>query len=137
MLPNSTWILRVDSLNTLVFRVPCRSTHGRILVPATNSSHARILLNAPVYNTYGMHPEYCKILGVALRGTRITSSRKTACPSSVLSGSYLVRFGSVSLACTFFVGCPARRQGDEKLVYRLIQLFSSTEIFSKRRKICT
>ena len=30
---------------------------------------------------------------------------------------------------------PAERQGDEKLVYRLIQLFSSTEIFSKRRKI--
>ncbi len=30
---------------------------------------------------------------------------------------------------------PAVRQGDEKLVYRLILLFSSTEIFSKRRKI--
>ena len=30
---------------------------------------------------------------------------------------------------------PAVRQGYEKLVYRLIQLFSSTEIFSKRRKI--
>jgi len=131
MFPNSTWILRVDSLNTLVFRVPCRSTHGRILVPAANSSHARILLNAPVYNTYGMHLEYCKILCVALRGIRITSSRKTACPSGVFSG-----FGSVSLTYTFFVGCPARRQGDEKLVYRLIQLFSSTEIFSKRRKIC-
>ena len=29
------------------------------------------------------------------------------------------------------------RQGDKKLVYRLIQLFSSTEIFSKRRKIYT
>ena len=35
----------------------------------------------------------------------------------------------------FFVS-PAERQGDEKLVYKLIQLFSSTEIFSKRRKIC-
>ena len=32
-------------------------------------------------------------------------------------------------------GSPAERQGNEKLVYRLIQLFSSTEIFSKRRKI--
>ena len=32
---------------------------------------------------------------------------------------------------------PAIRQGDEKLVYRLILLFSSTEIFSKRRKIYT
>ena len=32
---------------------------------------------------------------------------------------------------------PAAKQGDEKLVYRLIQLFPSTEIFSKRRKICT
>ena len=31
---------------------------------------------------------------------------------------------------------PAAKQGDEKLVYRLIQLFPSTEIFSKRRKIC-
>ena len=36
-----------------------------------------------------------------------------------------------------FIRSPAKRQGDEKLVYRLIQLFSSTEIFSKRRKICT
>ena len=34
-----------------------------------------------------------------------------------------------------FIRSPAERQGDEKLVYRLIQLFSSTEIFSKRRKI--
>ena len=31
---------------------------------------------------------------------------------------------------------PAERQDDEKLVHRLNQLFSSTEIFSKRRKIC-
>ena len=30
---------------------------------------------------------------------------------------------------------PASRQGNEKLAYRLINLFSSTEIFSKRRKI--
>ena len=30
---------------------------------------------------------------------------------------------------------PASRQGNKKLVYRLIRLFSSTEIFSKRRKI--
>ena len=35
----------------------------------------------------------------------------------------------------FELGSPAERQGDKKLVYRLIQLFSSTEIFSKRRKI--
>ena len=34
-----------------------------------------------------------------------------------------------------FIRGPAEWQGDEKLVYRLIQLFSSTEIFSKRRKI--
>ena len=34
-----------------------------------------------------------------------------------------------------FIRSPAERQGDEKLVQRLIQLFSSTEIFSKRRKI--
>ena len=33
------------------------------------------------------------------------------------------------------VKSPASRQGNEKLVYRLIELFSSTEIFSKRRKI--
>ena len=44
---------------------------------------------------------------------------------------------SRTLLCTSLVkGSPAIRQGDEKLVYRLIQLFSSTEIFSKRRKIC-
>ena len=43
-----------------------------------------------------------------------------------------------TLVCinTCFVS-PASRQGDEKLVYKLIQLFSSTEIFSKRRKICS
>ena len=37
----------------------------------------------------------------------------------------------------FFIlfGGPAERQGDKKLVYRLINMFSSTEIFSKRRKI--
>ena len=35
----------------------------------------------------------------------------------------------------FFVWGPRQRQGDKKLVYRLIVLFSSTEIFSKRRKI--
>jgi len=34
-----------------------------------------------------------------------------------------------------YVESPAKRQGDKKLVYRLIQMFSSTEIFSKRRKI--
>ena len=33
------------------------------------------------------------------------------------------------------VRSPASRQGNKKLVYRLIELFSSTEIFSKRRKI--
>ena len=32
---------------------------------------------------------------------------------------------------------PAEKQGDKKLVQKLIQLFSSTEIFSKRRKIYT
>ena len=31
----------------------------------------------------------------------------------------------------------AVRQDDEKLIYEFIQLFSSTEIFSKRRKIYT
>ena len=35
----------------------------------------------------------------------------------------------------YFDRSPATRQGDNKLVYRLIQLFSSTEIFSKRRKV--
>ena len=35
----------------------------------------------------------------------------------------------------YLIRGPAARQGYEKLVYRLIQLFSSTEIFSKRRKI--
>ena len=30
---------------------------------------------------------------------------------------------------------PTTRQGDKKLVYTLIGVFSSTEIFSKRRKI--
>ena len=32
---------------------------------------------------------------------------------------------------------PAERQGGEKLLVRLIKLFSSTVIFSKRRKIST
>ena len=36
---------------------------------------------------------------------------------------------------TFAERSPASRQGDEKLTYRLIHMFSSTEIFSKRRKI--
>ena len=36
---------------------------------------------------------------------------------------------------SYLIRGPAVRQGYEKLVYRLIQLFSSTEIFSKRRKI--
>ena len=36
---------------------------------------------------------------------------------------------------SYLIRGPAARQGYEKLVYRLIQLFSSTEIFSKRRKI--
>ena len=35
--------------------------------------------------------------------------------------------------CSCLIRGPAERQGDEKLVYRLIQMFS-TEIFSKRRK---
>ena len=35
-----------------------------------------------------------------------------------------------------FVRSPAVREGDDKLVKRLIQLFSSTAIVSKRRKIC-
>ena len=50
-----------------------------------------------------------------------------------------LRWGAqATLVCTdiCFVS-PALGQGDEKLVYRLIQLFSSTEIFSKRRKICS
>ena len=32
---------------------------------------------------------------------------------------------------------PPQGRPAQKLVYRLIQLFSSTEIFSKRRKICS
>ena len=40
-----------------------------------------------------------------------------------------------SYSCSYLIRGPAARQGYEKLVYRLIQLFSSTEIFSKRRKI--
>ena len=40
----------------------------------------------------------------------------------------------VRSALHFLMGSPATRQGHEKLVYRLIHLFSSTEIFSKRRK---
>ena len=43
----------------------------------------------------------------------------------------------VRSALHFSMGSPATRQGHEKLVYRLIHLFSSTEIFSKRRKICS
>ena len=43
----------------------------------------------------------------------------------------------VRSALHFLMGSPATRQGHEKLVYRLIHLFSSTEIFSKRRKICS
>ena len=39
----------------------------------------------------------------------------------------------IHFLCLF--GGPAERQGDKKLVYRLINMFSSTEIFSKRRKI--
>ena len=37
----------------------------------------------------------------------------------------------------FHVYSPAERQGGEKLLVRLIKLFSSTVIFSKRRKIST
>ena len=44
----------------------------------------------------------------------------------------------IQISCFFSFQCgsPTERQGDKKLVCRLIQLFSSTEIFSKRRKIC-
>ena len=37
---------------------------------------------------------------------------------------------------TFAERSPASKQGDEKLTYKLIHLFSYTEIFSERRKIC-
>ena len=37
--------------------------------------------------------------------------------------------------CSCLIRGPAERRGEEELVYKLIQLFSSTEIFSKRRKI--
>ena len=43
----------------------------------------------------------------------------------------------VRSALHFLMGSPASRQGHEKLVYTLIHLFSSTETFSKRRKICS
>ena len=43
---------------------------------------------------------------------------------------------TVRRALHFLMGSPATSQGHEKLVYRLIYLFFSTEIFSKRRKIC-
>ena len=39
------------------------------------------------------------------------------------------------MTCLWVIMSPADGQGNEKLVYRLIRLFSSTEIFSKRRKI--
>ena len=36
----------------------------------------------------------------------------------------------------YHINSTSLRQGNKKLGYRLIRLFSSTEIFSKRRKIC-
>ena len=50
---------------------------------------------------------------------------------------------TTTFGCTFAsklslcLQAPLQRRATKKLVYRLIQLFSSTEIFSKRRKICT
>lgn len=62
-------------------------------------------------------------------------------PPSISYGNFVVAlFVLRMVTCAYYVllmtfRSPAIRQGDEKLVYRLIQVFSSTEIFSKRRKI--
>ena len=50
---------------------------------------------------------------------------------------YLVAVIEETVSFRLPFGSPIVRQGDEKLVYRLITSFSSTEIFSKRRKIYT
>ena len=44
-------------------------------------------------------------------------------------------FGRSQCFLMHLLGAPPKGRGDEKLVQRLIQLFSSTEIFSKRRKV--
>ena len=47
------------------------------------------------------------------------------------------QWASRSKRFAFVDGKPRHKAGPRKLVYRLIHLFSSTEIFSKRRKICS
>ena len=63
-------------------------------------------------------------------------SRTSIIRTSLESPQQTVVWGEFGqLHSTLWVRSPAERQSDEKLVYRLIELFSSTEIFSKRRKI--
>ena len=72
-----------------------------------------------------------KILQVTELATDVNSLKH---PLELLVVDHELR--SSSIPFIHFTKGPAAKQGDEKLVYRLIQLFPSTEIFSKRRKIC-
>ena len=53
----------------------------------------------------------------------------------VVTHKTLMNYPKLCLHLSRFFGWPRRKAGRKKLVYRLIRLFSSTEIFSKRRKI--
>ena len=53
----------------------------------------------------------------------------------VVTHKTLMNYPKLCLHLFRFFGWPRRKAGRKKLVYRLIRLFSSTEIFSKRRKI--
>ena len=78
--------------------------------------------------SYNMLIKPWKIVG---RWTASLWQRKT------LSSSCHLFCLIVSFHIIFHVYSPAERQGGEKLLVRLIKLFSSTVIFSKRRKIST
>ena len=62
-------------------------------------------------------------------------SSKNFAAADVSSLKHELRSSSMKTLSILLKG-PAAKQGDEKLVYRLIKLLPSTEIFSKRRKIC-
>ena len=73
-----------------------------------------------------------KILQVTELAADVSSLKH---PLELLVVDHELRSSSMKTLSILLRG-PAAKQGDEKLVYRLIQLFPSTEIFSKRRKIC-
>ena len=73
-----------------------------------------------------------KILQVTELATDVSSLKH---PLELLVVDHELRSSSMK-TLSILLKRPAAKQGDEKLVYRLKQLFPSTEIFSKRRKIC-